>query len=104
MTVVFKGGNSGNRQDASPPVPSKGYAQPIQHTETNAENPNAYFQAAHFEHDHINHATPDFMPSGGTEAVGSDLEQQDIRGLGQPFGDSSEFRGAPDTGTKGGPA
>ena len=68
MPVKFSGGTSGNREDASPPVPSSGFPQPIQYTETSGPIPSTVkFQAQQFtaHPDHIMFATPDFMPRVG---------------------------------------
>jgi hypothetical protein len=75
MTVVFKGGTSGNREDHKAPTPSSGHAQPIQKTETHGSTPSTvHFQAenAKYHKDHIMSATPDFMPVGGTDSTGTD--------------------------------
>ena len=101
MSVRFTGGNSGNREDASPPVPSSGFSIPVRNTETFGSVPSSVkFQATDPKAypDHYQAHTPDFLPTGGTDATGSDLEQQDITGLGPNSGDQSVFRGAPNTG------
>lgn len=102
MGVVFKGGTSGNRQDYLAPTPSSGASQPIQKTETHGATPSTvHFQAHHFAtKTHQEQATPDFMPTGGTEARGTDLADPGAT----TGGDESVFKGAPNTGTKGGPA
>jgi len=101
MGVVFKGGPSGMRQDYLPPVPSSGAKQPVQDTSTSGPEPSTvHFQAKEFERRHYQTATPDFLPTGGTEATGTDLADPTAT-MG---GDESVFKGAPDTGTKGGPA
>jgi hypothetical protein len=80
MGVTFTGGPSGNRESASPPVPSSGNAQPVLRTETSGAVPSTvHFQAQEFRRDHYQQATPDFMPTGGTIPEGSsDICQQDI--------------------------
>lgn len=67
MPVIFKGGTSGNREDALPPVPSKGSPQPVLDTAFHKRSGNIHFQAEHQEAhaDHYQHQTPDFMPEGG---------------------------------------
>ena len=77
MSVRFTGGNSGNREDARPPVPSSGFSIPVRNTETFGSVPSSVkFQAtdpkAH--PDHYQAQTPDFLPTGGTEAKGTDLQ------------------------------
>jgi len=83
MVVVFKGGTSGNRQDALPPTPSSGNAQPVLRTETSGAVPSTiHLQAENFEQSHYQQATPDFMPTGGTIPEGSsDICQQDIENI-----------------------
>lgn len=75
MGVVFKGGTSGNRQDAKPPVPGSGSSQPVLDTSTSGATPGTVnLNAEHFRpHRHGQQATPDFMPTGGRDATGSDL-------------------------------
>lgn len=121
MTVNFKGGTSGSvGKDFLPSVPSSGTPQPILRTETHeavpstihlqAENPKAH-------PDHYQSRTPDFMPTCGTTSTmnpdgtmghypSPDVSQDDIRNL--PDTTSAlfpeYFKGAPNDGTKGGPA
>ena len=109
MAVVFKGGSSGNRGDYGAPTPDTGAPQPILRTQTSGQEPaNVHFQAASFsvKVDPEETATPDFMPTGGTfPESSSDICQQDIEGIAysETSGDRTIFRGAPNTGTKGGP-
>jgi hypothetical protein len=73
MTVVFKGGNSGSRgENFLPPTPNSGYSQPIQKTQTYGSAPGTVNWAAENFKPHVNHATPDFMPVGGTDSTGTD--------------------------------
>ena len=82
MAVVFKGGTSGNREDASPPVPSSGYKQPIQYTQTYGGedkgsivlNSNHHDLPNQSESERTTTAVPHDMPTGGTEAQGTDLQ------------------------------
>jgi hypothetical protein len=105
MPVVFKGGTSGNREDALPPVPSSGSAQPVLNTETSGPIASTVNLFAGNFRPHAQTRTPDFMPTGGTIPKGSsDIQQQDVVGLGPNSGDESVFKGAPSSGTSGGPA
>jgi hypothetical protein len=106
MAVTFKGGTSGNRgMDFSPPVPGAGSPQPIQFTETSGPVPSSiHLQAETFRPNMPQTATRDFMPTGGTEASGSDLEDQTATSIGPTSGDESVFKGSPNDGLKGGPA
>jgi hypothetical protein len=72
MTVVFKGGTSGNREDHKAPTPSSGHAQPIQKTQTYGAAPSTVNWAAENFKPHAQSATPDFMPVGGTDSTGTD--------------------------------
>jgi len=99
MPVVFKGGTSGNREDHKAPTPYSGHAQPIQKTETHgAYTSNVNFQAenpkAHA--DHYQAATPDFMPTGGTDSTGTDHSDPTAT----VGGDQSVFVNTPYTGIK----
>ena len=73
MSVVFRGGSSGNRADYLPPVPDRGIPQPVLDTATDgAEDSTINLNANGFrEHRHGQHRTPDFMPTGGTIPEGS---------------------------------
>lgn len=104
MGLVFKGGTSGNRQDALPSVPSSGTPQPVLDTSNNKDNPEVHLQSEHFRpHRHGQQATATFMPTGGavnhfengvlTNPTTPDVMQQDIIPLGPGSGDSSVFRG-----------
>lgn len=83
MTVVMKGGNSGNREDALAPVPDGGASQPVLDTSTGSGKVTG---AVHYQsHDFQNkvymptHATPDFLPTGGTIPEGStDVQEQGL--------------------------
>ncbi len=77
MGVTFRGGTSGNREDALPPVPSSGTAQPVLDTSTSGATPSTVnFQAENFNNkSNIEQATPDFLPTGGTVPdSGTDIE------------------------------
>ena len=111
MAVVFKGGNSGSRgKDFSPQVPTSGIPQPILRTETHGPTPSSiHFQAenAKANADHYQAQTPDFMPIGAGHAEPRDATHasSDIMDPGATTGgDERVFKGAPNTGTKGGPA
>lgn len=117
MGVVFKGGTSGRRDmDFSAPTPLKGVSQPVLMTETHGAVPgNIHLQAEKFRPHTPQTATPDFMPTGGAISIRNDdgtlskpstpdIMQQDTLSLGPDTGDESVFKGAPNTGTKGGPA
>ena len=105
MAVVFKGGTSGNREDASPPVPSSGYKQPIQYTQTYGGedkgavvlNSNHFDSPVRNEGGMLSREVPHDMPTGGTEAQGTDL-QDPTATVG---GDQSVFVNTPYTGLKG---
>jgi|SRR6185369_1384116 hypothetical protein len=111
MTIVFKGGTSGNREDAIFPMPtSPATPQPILRTQTSGLVPSTVvFNAEHFDvKTHREQATPDFMPTGGTHAGPNDAEgapssdycQQDIKDLkfDPAQGEGKIFRGAPNLG------
>ena len=110
MAVVFKGGTSGNRDDHSAPTPLKGIAQPVLTTETHEAVPaNIHLKAANpsVHQDHYQHRTPDFMPTCGehSDPLASSDPSTDVMDPGATTGgDESVFKGAPSTGTKGGPA
>lgn len=105
MPVVMKGGTSGNRQDALPPVPSSGTPQPVLDTSNNKYDPAVYLQSDHFRpHRHGQQATATFMPTAGaishfgengilSNPTTPDARQQDISDIGPGSGDSSVFRG-----------
>lgn len=83
MGVVFKGGTSGNRADALPPVPSSGSPQPVLDTATSGPVASTVNLSAETfrPHRHGQHATPDFMPTGGTIPEGSsDVAEQGLPG------------------------
>lgn len=116
MTVVFKGGTSGNREDASPQVPTSGAPQPVLDTTTRVPVPSTvHFQATNFD-TKVNReqATPDFMPTGGETSKmkgdgtmihypSTDVSQPDIRNLDHladpALGEGTIFRGSPNLGT-----
>lgn len=101
MGVVFKGGTSGNRQDALPPVPNSGYAQPVLDTDTSGPIPSSILFPKARPHRGGQDATPDFMPTGcRPEDSGTDCYDPGAT----TGGNESVFRGSPNTGTKGGPA
>ena len=102
MSVVMKGGTSGCRMDYLPPVPGSGAAQPVLDTATSGSVPGTvHLQAQSFEREHASSATPDFLPTGATfPETGTDIADPTAT----TGGDASIFRGAPNTGTKGGPA
>lgn len=104
MGVVFKGGSSGSRNaDFTPPGPD-GASIPIQRTETSGPIASTVrLQAETFRPNMPQTATPDFMPTGGTDAAGDDLEDQSATNIGPTSGDESVFKGAPNTGMSGGP-
>ena len=60
MSVVFKGGTSGNREDHAAPTPLTGKSQPVLTTETHGAVPSNI----HFDSDHTE--TASFMPTGAT--------------------------------------
>ena len=96
MPVIFRGGTSGNREDGLPPVPSSGASQPVLDTATSGGVPSSIRLNSEGQrpHRHGQHATPDFMPTGGTIPEGSsDIAQQDIAGAGPNSGDASAFKG-----------
>jgi hypothetical protein len=112
MTIVFKGGTSGNREDAIFPMPtSPSTPQPILRTQTSGPIPSTVvFNAEHFDvKTHREQATPDFMPTGGGIAGPNDAEgaystdmcQQDTKDLkfDPAQGEGKIFRGAPNLGT-----
>lgn len=107
MGVVMKGGNSGCREDYLAPVPSSGSSQPVLDTSTKGAVPSTVnFSGGPFPNEKapnvaIENERASFMPTGGTIPEGS----TDIQDPGASTGgDESVFRGAPNTGTKGGPA
>ena len=62
MSVYFRS-SSGNREDATPQVPSSGTKQPLIDTATSGSVPSTVLlQKA--RHPHAETATPDFMPTG----------------------------------------
>lgn len=115
MAVVMKGGTSGNRQDALPPVPSSGQAQPVLNTAGNKPQPDVFYNTNHARpHRHGQHLSYDMPTSGATSHIDAngllsiptteDVSQQDIRGCGEHSGNHAMFKGSPNTGTKGGPS
>ena len=108
MPVAFKGGTSGDSYDYLPKVPAVGESQPVLMTETSGGVPGTvHLQAENYEVEHSEHATPDFLPTGGSLPDGSeDFQQQDIRGLkfSPAQGIGEYFKGATDLGDKLGPA
>ena len=90
MPVIFKGGTSGNRENALPPVPNSGASQPVLRTEFSGREPaNVVLNTNHAKH--TTHTTgerledwiPNDMPIGGKIPEGSsDVAQQDIANLG----------------------
>jgi hypothetical protein len=112
MTIVFKGGTSGNREDAIFPMPTSGSPQPLLKTQTSGPVPSTVvFNSEHFDvKTHREQATPDFMPTGGTTAGPNDAEgaystdmcQQDIKDLkfDPAQGEVTIFRGAPNLGVR----
>lgn len=71
MGVTFKGGTSGNREDAIPSVPSSGSAQPVLDTSGSQKSPGVVWQSESFKNKHREQALPDFMPSSGGIPEGS---------------------------------
>jgi hypothetical protein len=83
MTVQFKGGTSGDRYDYKPSVPGS-QSLPIQLTETGDRNPSTVVCKGGPKGDHYSNpitATqddlPTFMPAGGTNGTGTDIEDPD---------------------------
>jgi len=67
MGVTFKGGTSGCREDYAAPTPKSGESQPVLDTSTSAGTPDSVtFKAEEYKQAHAEHATPDFLPTGGT--------------------------------------
>ena len=106
MGVVMKGGNSGCRHDYLAPVPSSGSSQPLLDTSGKEKQPGVYTQADDFTNKkNREQATPDFMPtSGGIPDGSTDVQEQGLPTSSVTDTDANIFKGAPDTGTKGGPA
>jgi hypothetical protein len=101
MGVVFKGGTSGNRENALPQVPNSGYSQPILDTDTSGAIPGTInFPYCRPTRAGVQEQTADFMPTGFEEAGGTDIEDNTAT----TGGNEAVFKGAPNTGTKGGPA
>lgn len=101
MTVVFKGGTSGNRADALPPVPSSGYSQPVLDTDTSGAIPSSIQFPNARPQRHGQDRTADFMPTGcDVPESGTDICDPTAT----TGGDPSVFKGSPNTGVKGGPA
>lgn len=79
MTVVFKGGTSGNRQNGLPNVPDSGVSQPIIDTDTSGAVPSSIQFPSGRPHRHGQDRTAEFMPTGATIPQGSeDVCQQDV--------------------------
>lgn len=108
MPVIFKGGTSGDRNNYTSGTPSSGTPQPVVDTSHGNSTPSTvHFQAESFRPYEPQTATPDFMPSGGVfPDSGQDVIQTDIANMDycNSLSPSNVFRGAPNTGTKGGPA
>ena len=81
MTVIFKGGTSGNREDALPPVPDSGSPQPVLNTATSEKQAGVHTKADDWRRQHFQHQTP-AMPTGGAIPEGS----TDVQGQGLPDG------------------
>lgn len=80
MTVVMKGGTSGNREDALPDLPG-GPNQPVLDTSRSMNNAAVHYQAQEFINNtsRAEQATPDFLPTGGTIPEGStDVQEQGL--------------------------
>ena len=94
MAVVFKGGTSGNREDALPPVPSSGSPQPVLMTETSGGMSGSIHAAGGASGGHGEFIPS--LPTGGTIPDGStDIVQQDINYSGPPAKDADvDFDGA----------
>jgi hypothetical protein len=84
MGVVFKGGTSGNRADALPPVPSSGSSQPVLSTETSGAVPSTVHLDSDKHRPHASSATPDFMPTGGGTGSGTDISDPTATTGGDP--------------------
>lgn len=80
MPVIMKGGSSGNRENHLPPVPDRGYAQPVMDTSTRgAYSSNVFFSSENPKTNHAQNAIADFLPTGGKcDDCGTDTNQQDI--------------------------
>lgn len=103
MPVIFKGGTSGNREDYTPPVPSSGTPQPVLNTATNGPYASTInLQSENFK-PHPQTRTADWMPTGGTIPESS-CDVSDPTCNGYDTNDTAIFKGAPNTGMKGGPA
>lgn len=80
MTVVMKGGASGNRQDGIASMPSGG-SQPVLDTSTSGKESSTVHLNSYKFRKHAQTATPDFMPTGGTIPEGSsDVHEQGLPG------------------------
>jgi len=100
MGVVMKGGTSGCRHDYLAPVPSSGSSQPVLNTAGSETQPGVYTKADDYDKKHFEHGTFTLPTSGGIPEGSTDV--QDPRAT--TGGSQDVFKGAPDTGTKGGPA
>ena len=101
MGDIMRGGTSGCRHDYLAPVPSSGSSQPVLDTSGSQTQPGVYTKADDFSKKHREQATPDFLPTSGSIPEGS-TDVQDPKAT--TGGSQDIFKGAPDTGTKGGPA
>jgi len=84
MSVVFKGGTSGNRKDGLPPASPSFDKQPVVDTATRGKVTEVKFQRGDTTHP-FDALTPDFMPTGGTNTteitnVGSSKPLEQIKG------------------------
>jgi len=70
-------------------------------TSGSATQPGVYTKANDFSKKHREQATPDFLPTSASIPEGS-TDVQDPKAT--TGGSQDVFKGAPDTGTKGGPA
>lgn len=80
MSVIFKGGTSGNRKDALPPVPDSGEAQPVLNT-ANDQSGSVVVWGDYPARPqrHGQHLSAEFMPEGGSfPKTSEDVCQQDV--------------------------
>lgn len=106
MPVVMKGGTSGCEHDYLPTLPTNWFTPPADGGSSTYKNPNLQWPTPSGNRQD---ASPDVPTSAPLEprdrnATTEDICQQDVAGFGPNSGDETVFRGAPNTGTKGGPA
>jgi len=104
MGVIMRGGTSGCRHDYLAQVPSSGASQPVLNTAGNETQPGVYTKADDYDKSHFEHGTYTVPTSGGIPEGSSDVQEQGVPTSSVTATDSSIFKGAPDSGTKGGPA